>query len=175
MAESRSTAPPEVSIRRVRWARFLRRVFFLLICAILAAGLLDVFGIKSSEATGSGGGYELTVTYDERTRPGLATNIEIEIRREGGFTGSVSVSMTSAYFDNFDFNGVDPEPLGGTSTAEELVMYFEPPRTGDTMTIGFDARVQPNVQLKKAKATVSVLDDTGRPVASARIETLVMP
>ncbi len=174
MAESRNTAPPEVSIRRIRWARFLRRVFFVLICGILAAGAFDVFGIHSGEATGSGGGYELTVTYDERTRPGLATSLEIEIRREGGFQGSVSVSMTSAYFDNLDFNGVDPEPLGGTSTADEVVMYFEPPKTGDTMTIGFDARIQPNIQLRRAKATVSILDDTGRPVASARIETLVM-
>ena len=134
-----------------------------------------MFGIRSGESTGSGGGYELIVTYDERTRPGLATNIEIEIRREGGFQGSVSVSMTSAYLDNFDVSGVEPEPLGGTSTAEEVVMYFEPPRTGDTMTVGFDARVQPNVQLKRIKGAVSVLDDAGRPVASARIATLVMP
>lgn len=175
MAESRSTAPPDVSIRRLRWARFLRRVFFVLICAIVVSGALDLLGVKSAEATGSGGGYDLTVTYDERTRPGLATTFEIEIRREGGFPGAVTVSMTSSYFDNFDFNGVDPEPLGGTSTAEEVVMYFEAPRTGDTMTIGFDARVQPNVQLRRAKATVSVLDDAGRPVASARVETLVLP
>lgn len=175
MAESRHTAPPDVSIRRLRWARFLRRVFFVLICAILLAGILDVFGIKSGEATASGGGYELTVTYDERTRPGLATTVEVEIRRAGGFQGSVAVSFTSAYFDNLDLNGVDPEPLGGTSTAEEVVLYFEPPRTGDTMTIGFDARVQPNVQLRTAKADVSVLDDAGQPVATARIETLVMP
>lgn len=175
MAESRSTAPPDVSIRRIRWARFLRRVFFLLLCGILAAAFLNVFGPKSAEATGSGGGYEMTVTYDERSRPGLATSLEVELQREGGFTGSVAVSFTSGYFDILDLNGVDPEPLGGTSTANEEILYFEAPKSGDTMTIGFDARIQPDVQFKRVKATVSVLDDAGRPLATARIETLVLP
>jgi hypothetical protein len=175
VAESRSTAPPEISIRRIRWARFLRRVFFLLICGILVAGAMDVFGPKSGEATGSGGGYELTVTYDERSRPGLATSLEVELKRDGGFPGSVAVSFTSDYFDILDLNGVDPEPLGGTSTENEEILYFEAPKTGDTMTIGFDARIQPDVQVKRVKATVTVLNDAGQPLALARIETLVMP
>lgn len=175
MAESRSTAPPEISTRRIRWARFLRRVFFLLICGILVAGALNELGVKSGEATASGGGYEMTVTYDERTRPGLAITLEVELRRQGGFTGSVALSMTAAYFDSLDLNSVDPEPLGGTSTADEEILYFEAPKTGDTMAVGFDARIQPNVQARRLKLTVSVLDDAGRPLASTRIETLVMP
>ncbi|HVL26541.1 MAG TPA: hypothetical protein VM390_00220 [Acidimicrobiales bacterium] len=170
-----STAPPDVPVRRLRRARLGRRVFFVLVCGVLAAGAFGLLGVSSAHREAAGGGYRLTVTYDERTRPGLATSLQVEVSRPGGFTEAVALSVTSAYFDSLDFHGLDPQPLGATSTAEDLILYFEPPRRGETLVVGFDARIQPNVQLRRARATVSVLDGQFEPVASVPIETLVLP
>ncbi len=175
MAESRGTAPQEVSVHRIRRARSLRRAFFVAICVVLLAGAFNVFGVQSASRSASGGGFELEVSYDKVTRPGLATSIEVEVRRAGGFDGPVSVAFTSSYFDALDLNGVDPEPASGTSTPTEVVMTFETPRRGDAMAIGFDARVQPTVQLRRLRATVSVLDASGAPVVSVPLSTFVMP
>ena len=156
-------------------ARFVRRLFFLAVCAILVAGAVNLVGVRSGDASASGGGFEISVKYDEVTRPGLATTIEVEIHRDGGFPGSISLAFTSDYLDILDVNGVDPEPLGGTATADDVIMYFEAPKSTDTMTIGFDARIQPDIQLKRVRATVSVVDGSNQPLASARISTFVMP
>jgi hypothetical protein len=152
----------------------MRRVFFVLICGILVAAVLGRLGAHAKEVRASGGGYELAVTYDDIARSGLPGNIAIEIRRQGGFGGSVTVSITSKFLDVFDMNGLDPEPVGATTTGEDLIQTFETPTTGDTMEISIDARVQPGIQLHRAEGEVSILEN-GRPIVSVPVRTFVMP
>jgi hypothetical protein len=174
VAESRSTAPSDVSIRRIKAARATRRLFFLSICAVLVASALELTGVRSDEVSASGGGYELQVAYDDITRGGLAANLTIEIRREGGFRNAVSLAITSKYLDIFDVNGVDPEPLGATSDADRVVQMFQAPERGDVMAVGIDARVQPGIQLERVKGTVAIVEN-GQDVVSVELKTLVLP
>ena len=173
-AEAVPTAPPDVSFRRLRAARAARRFFFLSLCALLVAAILNLLGVRTGEATGSGGGYEVAVTYAEITRPGLATPWSVEIRRQGGFPRAVTVAVRSSYFDSFDENSLDPEPLGSVSDGERTTWTFEPPQDGDTLSISFDARIEPGVQFERIAGTVQVLED-GRAVATVRFKTLVLP
>ncbi len=158
----------------MRRARAGRRLFFLLLSALLIAALTGVLGVRTGEATGRGGGYELAVIYPSITRGGLASAVSIEVRRPGGFGGVVVVAMTSSYLDIFDENGLDPDPAVATTDAERVIWTFDPPEELDTMMVSFDARIEPGVQWRRVRGAVQILED-GRPVATARFRTLVLP
>lgn len=104
------TAPEETDLLRARRARMARRLFVTLLAVFLMAGLTGRLGVKSRSTTARGGGYELTVTYAQTTRWGLATPWSFEVHRPGGFEGPITVSTTTSYLDPFDENGFEPEP-----------------------------------------------------------------
>jgi hypothetical protein len=170
-----STLPPPPDIRQVRRGRFGRRVFTVAIVVFLGLGLLGFYGVRTGETEAAGGGYELTVHYTKLTRPGLATPWAVEIRHPGGFgDGQVVVAVTSSYFDVFDENGLDPDPAESVSDGERSIWTFDAP-PGDVMTVSFDARIEPGVQLTRVKGEVSVLDSSGADVVTADFKTLVLP
>jgi hypothetical protein len=171
---STSTAPEELPLSRIRRARSGRRLFFALLTLFLFLAFTGVLGVRTGEATGSGGGYEVTVTHPSVTRPGLAANLSIELRREGGLPGVVTLAMSSSYLDNFDENGLDPDPVQATTDQERVIWTFDPPPAGETITISFDTRVEPSVQFKRAKGKVEVLEN-GQAVATVNFRTLMLP
>ncbi len=169
------TAPEPTDPGRLTRGRFGRRLFFAGLTLFLLLGLLNVYGVRTTEKTATGNGYELTVAYTSVTRPGLATPWSVEVRHPGGFdSGLVTVAATSSYFDAFDENGLDPDPARSTSDGERTIWQFEPP-TGDTLTVSFDARVEPGVQLTWLKGEVEVLGPAGDAAVSADFSTYVMP
>jgi hypothetical protein len=158
----------------VRAARVFRRLFFLLICALLAAAAFGLLGAKSGEVRASGGGYDLQVVYPKVTRPGLPATLDVSVHRAGGFRGSVTLAVTSRYLEIFDIGSVNPDAIGATSTADRFLHMFQAPVGSDTMTISFDARTQPGVQLKRVKGTLALVDD-GATLVSVQVKTVVMP
>ena len=169
-----STDPERVPEARIRRWRSLRRLFFVGLCLFLGLGLLEVYGVRTSETTATGGGYELTVSYAKVTRPGLATPWSVEVRHPGGFDGPVTVTTTSDYIDAFDENSLDPEPSSVTTDADRIIWEFEPPSEGDTLTVSLDARMEPGVQLERVTGVTEVLEQD-EPVVSVRYRTWVMP
>ena len=170
-----STAPPAADLGRLRRARWGRRAFFVAITTFLLLGALGRYGVRTAEVTGEGGGYELRVLYPEVSRPGLATPWSLEVRRPGGFDdGTVTVATTSSYFDIFDENSLDPEPSESTSDGERTYWTFTTPPAGDTLSVSFDARIEPAVQWQSAEATSSVVVE-GVDVVSTGYRTFVMP
>ena len=166
------TAPEESDLRRSRRARTVRRAFMSLVAAVVLLGLAGWLGVRSSTVTAAGGGYELTVTYAQIARPGLAAPWSLEVRRPGGFDGPITISTTSSYLDMFDENGFDPEPSTMTATAEQVIWEFEAP-PGDVLSVSLDARIEPGVHSAKLGET-SILED-GEPVATARFKTWIAP
>ena len=166
------TAPDGPDLLRSRRARTVRRLFLALLAAVLVFGLAGGLGVRSRMTTARGGGYELTVTYGQVTRPGLATPWSLEIHRPGGFDGPVTVSTNTKYLDLFDENGFDPQPSKSTATPDVVVWEFEPP-DGDTLGVSLDARIEPGAQWGRMGET-SVLV-AGEPVATAKYKTWVLP
>lgn len=166
------TAPEETELLRLRRSRTVRRVFMAVLLAFLAVSLAGRLGVLSRTTTAGGGGYELTVTYGQVSRAGLATPWSLEVHHPGGFDGPVTISTTTAYLDLFDENGFDPEPSTSTATPDTVIWEFEPPE-GDTLGVSLDARIEPGAQWGRAGET-SVLVD-GKPVVTARYKTWVLP
>ncbi|HEV7863984.1 MAG TPA: hypothetical protein VGR20_14830 [Acidimicrobiia bacterium] len=166
------TAPEETNLLRSRRSRAVRRVFMAVLFGVLALGLAGRLGVRSRTVTARGGGYELTVTYGQVSRPGLATPWSLVIHHPGGFDGPVTLSTTTSYLDLFDENGFDPDPSSSTATPDEVTWEFDPP-AGDTLGVSLDARIEPGAQWGRTGET-SVLVD-GKPVVTARYKTWVMP
>jgi hypothetical protein len=169
-----STAPPDVPRARVRAARWFRRFFFVLVTAIVVAGLLGFLGIRTATVQASANGYDLKVQYPKITRPGLPASVEIEVRRAGGFRGVLTVAVSSDYLSIFDVSGMDPDAVGATTTADEVRWDLQTPLDSDVMTISVDARTESSAELRTAKGSVTVIND-GRPVATVSLKTRVMP
>ncbi len=172
-----TTYPPPPDIHAMRRGRLGRRLFTAALVVFLGLGLLGAYGVRTREARATGGGYEVTVTYARVSRPGLATPWSVEIRRPGGFgSGPVRVAVTSSYFDAFDENGLDPDPASSYSDGEWTVWeYGTPPPPGDVMTVSFDARIEPGVQLTTVRGAMAVLDTTGADVVGVDFRTFVLP
>jgi hypothetical protein len=166
------TAPDEPNFLASRRARVARRLFMTVVCAVVAVGLTGRLGVHTGQTTAQGAGYELTVTYGQTSRAGLATPWSLEIHHPGGFDGPVTVSTNSRYLDLFDENGFDPEPSSATATSDDVIWTFDAP-DGDTLEVSLDGRVEPGAQWGREGRT-SVLVD-GKPVVTAKYRTWVLP
>jgi hypothetical protein len=166
------TAPEKNDFRSMRRARAVRRLFMSVVAVFLLLGVSGTLGVRTRTTTAQAGGYQLTVTYGQVSRPGLPTPWGFEVHRPGGFDGPITVSTSSAYLDLFDENGFDPEAVKVTATPDAVIWEFEPP-PGDTLAVSLDARIEPAAQWGRAAET-SVLEE-GEPVVTARYKTWILP
>ncbi len=174
--ESIPTEPADpADVNRQARARTLRRLFVAALSLFLLLGALDVYGVKTRTRSATGGGYELTVTYAAVSRPALATPFSFEVRRQGGFPQGLTVAALSSYFDIYDENGFSPTPEEETADGERTIWTFGP-STADTLTVSLDARIEPGVQLERAKGRLEILSaPDGAPVVTLDFSTFVMP
>ncbi|MFC7657243.1 hypothetical protein ACFQV8_13425 [Pseudonocardia benzenivorans] len=96
------------------------------------------------------------MTYAWVARAGLDVPWTVTVRRAGGFPGPVTLAVTSDYFDIFESQGLDPEPATETADDTNLYWTFDPP-PGETLSVDFDAYIQPSSQLGES-GEVSVVD-----------------
>ena len=165
-------------------ARILRnrRAFYGLTTAILTlivavalvgnATELASIGVRSARVGDAAGGYQLDVTYGSTSRAGLATPLVIEVRKEGGFDGPISVAVDHRYMELWDENGFYPTPSSETTMGDWLVWEFDPP-TGDVLRFTYDGRISPAVQAGR-DGLVAVLEQDV-PVVSVEFHTRILP
>jgi hypothetical protein len=158
--------------RRTLLASWGRRAFLVLVLLFVVAGLAGYLGMKSQTASASGGGYRLQLQYARIARPGMDVPWQLTITRPGGFTGPVTVEVTSSYMDIFESQGISPEPSQETQDAQWWRMTFDPP-PGNTLVVSFDIYVQPFSQAGRS-GTARVLED-GKPAASVDFKTTLVP
>jgi hypothetical protein len=141
--------------RTVRW------VFVAFVVVALAAAALGLTGPIRAEARASAGGFTATVTYDRVTRPGLAVSWRLTITStDGQPLPAVEVVVPNDYFDLFDENGLTPVPdAERAADADHTVWEFDP-QESPSLTIVFDARVQPGWHRPEDGDTTVVVDGT---------------
>jgi hypothetical protein len=175
--DTTSDVDDEAAHRKASRARVGRRLFAVLLAAFLVLGVLGVFGVKSGTKAGSGGGYDVDVTYARTTRPGVSTPLDIEITHDGGIPESqpVRVAISSAYVDVLQIARISPEPSSSTADADRVVWEFDPP-SGDTLAVHLSAEIDPSADAGRRHGTISLLEaDSDRAVTSVRFTTWVLP
>ena len=88
--------------------------------------------------------------------PGRRTSSDQGVARPGRDT----LAVMSSYFDAFDENGLDPAPVAETSDGERTFWTFGP-STADTISVSFDARIEPGVQITRVDGRAEVLAGPG--------------
>ena len=88
-ALGRSTRPDDVSLEELRRARGYRRAGIGALALFVLAGLFNLLGVRTGIVSAAAAGYQLSVEYEAVTRPGLASEWIVVVRREGGFDGPV--------------------------------------------------------------------------------------
>ena len=157
---------------RVRRARNARRVTMTLISLLVLLGASSLLGVREATVSAESGGVEVTLTYAAVSRLGLATPWELQITREGGFPGPVTVATTSTYFEIFDQNDLSPEPSSSTTEGDLILWEFEPPE-GETLTVSLDARIEP--VFRGGRAGDTSVRENGVDVVGVSYRTRVMP
>jgi hypothetical protein len=174
MARDDSSTMPSLDAGMDRWELSLRLVSLVLIVGLVLAASTGLLGVRTAEATSSGGGLSLTVWYAQTSRPGLATPFSVEVRSEvGDLPSSVTVRVTSNYLALFDDNGMEPLPIESYNTPEWTWWTFDVPPDSETLRVDLDARLEPAVQSGET-ATVAVEID-GRQAASVDFTMWVAP
>ena len=168
-----STLPEVRPDSDVRRARTGRRIGITLLALFVLAGAVGLLGTREAEKTATGGGFELTVTYPQISRPGHAVRPEFVVKRPGGFDGPVKMRFSSDWFDLFDENAFVPSPDSETTTGAYTLYEFAPP-PGDTFVITVDTRIEPARQ-RGGSGEASVLDESGAPVVTVRYRTRILP
>jgi hypothetical protein len=164
LSDVRDAAGPRIAVARTAVVAIL--------LVIVLAGLAGLLGVRSTTRTASSGPWTVSVTYAWVARAGLDVPWTVTVRRAGGFPGPVTLAVTSDYFDIFESQGLDPEPATETADDTNLYWTFDPP-PGETLSVDFDAYIQPSSQLGES-GEVSVVD-AGAPAATVSFSTFLLP
>lgn len=160
-----------------RAAVLLRRGFLVLLLLLVVAGLCGALGVLTSTSSASTGGWTLSLTYPRIARAGLDTTWEVRVTHPGGFSKPITLAVSSDYFDVFETQGFHPDASSSTQDGRMLYLTFEPPPSGDTLVVDFDAYIQPSSQVGR-DATVAVVDHTAGgplPLVSVDYHTWLVP
>lgn len=169
--------PDSARSRRGRNALYI--VFTVVVTAVVALALVEAivgfpgFGIDTNTATASARGTTLRVRYAEVTRGQLASPFHVTVEHEGGFDGPVSLAVSSEYLDLFLTNDLSPAPTSETAEPDALLMTFDAPPHGDTLSVRWDLVAKPAAEFTTRTGTAAVLDDAGGTIVSVDFTTRV--
>jgi hypothetical protein len=168
------TEPEEASADRIRRAAWLRRILIAILVAIVVVGMLGFFGIRTRTAETTANGFNLQVHFASIARPGVEVPFDVSVQRDGGFNGTVTLSVSGSYLSAVDAQSPQPEPQSTTADDDVVTMTFAAPQ-GDTLGVSWLATIDPAANAGRKQATITVLGDDGSPAASVSIRTWVLP
>ncbi len=172
MTSPTSTLPTDRGLHHARVDRVIALGITGCFALVVIAALLGLLGVKSATTSMTmADGTEVEIHYARITRPGLASPWAVTVHRPGGFDGPITVRSTSAYFDLFDENGLDPDAAAATQDGEMVIWEFDPP-PGETFRLSLDARIEPSVQWGRDATTEVEVDGD---VATLTYRTWVLP
>jgi hypothetical protein len=168
------TLPTVRNLGSSRRSHRLRQVGVAVLALWCVAGATGYLGVHSSTRTASGAdGWHASFTYPAVARAGLDVPERLVITKDGGFTSdSITVAINGSYFDMFETQGLWPEPSAETRGRDDVYLTFDAP-AGDTLTIDYDAYIQPASQIGR-QARIAVVTD-GQTRVSLQAKTFLFP
>ncbi|MBT0769639.1 hypothetical protein KIH74_11945 [Kineosporia sp. J2-2] len=175
MPEQRDSTSTLADLRTVqdnRRGRVIRRTTVAVLTVFVLVGAGGLLGVRSGTTASSMNGYTLSVTHARISRAGLDTPWRVTVRHPGGFAGPVTLATDITYFAMFESQGFTPEPDSETTGGRYLYQDFAAP-PGDTLTVEFDAYVQPSAQHGEKAETVLIVG--GQEITRVGYRTRLVP
>lgn len=170
---SRSTFPQSSDDRSLAVDAGFRRLLHLILVLLVGASALGLLGVKTTVSADERGDFHLSVHHATVTRGGLATPLDITVRRASGLPSRLMVEIDSEYLAAFDENGLSPDSVASYRDGVTEAWTFAVPPDAGVFEISLDARLEPAVQSSRS-AHVRLLVD-GEEEAVVAITTRVMP
>jgi hypothetical protein len=142
--------------------------------ALLIAGLIGLLGTRTRIAEASGNGFDLQVHYASIARPGVEVPFDVQVHRDRGFTGPITLTVPSSYLSSIDAQSPEPEPTSTTSDGDLVVFQFDAPQD-DSFGVSWLSQVDASANMGRKQGTISVLNDDGTPGVAVSIRTWVLP
>ena len=145
---SEAEPPPFLSVDRHRDLRgrervpWQRRSLFLLLVAVPAAGLANVFGQQPVASRASGVGARLQVFAAEKLRGGLLGQAMFRITARRDLHHATLV-LDRGWTEGMQLNTIVPNPLGQASRGDRLALDFGHVPTGETLVARIQFQVNP--------------------------------
>jgi hypothetical protein len=142
MSNAFSEVAERHSSREVALGLAVRRAVMTLFAAIVALGLIGVFGQRASESTASTGAATLRLSAPDTVRGGLLFQSKIDIRalRDIEFPRLV---LDDGWVEGLQLNSIEPQPQSESSRNGRLVLSYSKLAAGDVLRIWFEYQVVP--------------------------------
>jgi hypothetical protein len=150
-----------------------RRILVGLLLVLVLAGAAGLLGGRSTTTSASAGNDTLSVAYPRTARAGLDVPLTIDLHRAGGFTGPITIRVSSGYLQIFDVHGFSPQPASQSADEDHLYWTFTPPPAGEDFRLDLNASVMPSSQ-SGSTGQIAVLVD-GAPTVAVDTETWLAP
>jgi hypothetical protein len=155
-------------------APWARRVYLLILFAILVLALVGVFGQRTSTATSSAPGRAtLTVDAPERLRGGLYYQVHITVIAHATIQQPRLV-LSRDWFDGMTLNTAEPAALGEDSRQGAVTLTYGGLAAGDRLDVFTEWQVNPTSKLGGRSPSVE-LDDGSRPITRVNRDLTVFP
>lgn len=147
-----------------------RRLGVGALTVLVAAGLFGLLGDQTAVVEArSGDSMHLRVTYASSARPGQDVPFEIEVSDPAGLAPQITLALTADYLDIYETQGWYPATTDETRDDEWLYLTFAT-QEQPTMTVGFDAYIQPNSVRGRQGQVAVVVDGVPRDPVSFRTQ-----
>ncbi len=152
-----------LKFQRRDWAA--QRVGWVAMGTVVVAALLGLFGgtglLGGSQAKASSEDAVVSVSYERFLRFMKPTTLEIDLGREAGKEGKVSVWLDRRYLEGFQVQQITPQPSSAKSGPKRSTYLFEVDASSGTTAVSFD--LLPEQRIGPLKGVVRI--DDGKPVS----------
>lgn len=130
----------DIAFERREWT--IQRVTFIVLLAIVIAGLLGALGGPGplSAATLGESGASLRLTYERFIHVLEAHALSFEVRPTDASAGTVSLALGLDYLRDIEVQRVHPEPETVQAASDRLIYTFALASPGETIRIQFTVR-----------------------------------
>lgn len=160
-------------VRRSRPGLIGRRVAVALLTVVVLLGAANVLGVRSGTAVRSSDGWTVAVTHASVARAGLDVPLVIEVTAPDGFDQPIELALDRRYFEIFESQRFFPEPDAESADVDTWYVTFEPPSSGSTFRVAYDAYIQPSSQIGRTGSVTLLVDDAE--VVTVPFRTVLMP
>jgi hypothetical protein len=119
-----------------------RRILLVLLVALLAAGLANVFGQRPQTTEAAAPAADLSVYAPERVRAGLLYMARMTIEARSDLKHATLV-LDSGWLEQMSLNTVEPSPIGESSRDGRLALDFGALPAGRRLVVFLDFQVNP--------------------------------
>jgi hypothetical protein len=154
-------------------APWVRRIYIVVLLALIVLGLLDLFGQRTSTATSvAPGRATLTVDAPKRVRGGLLYQVRITVTAHSTIKQPRLV-LSRDWFDGLTLNTAEPTALSEDSRQGAVTFTYGGLAAGDRLDVFTEWQVNPTT-VGSRNPDVE-LDDGSRPITRVEHSLTVLP